>query len=228
MGAPPPSERPVLPDGLAVFVKRDCPTCVVVAPVLEQLKDANARLTIYTQDDPDFPEGLGALDDTSLHASWHHDIEAVPTLLKVEAGREVERAVGWQRQEWEALTGVTGLGPTLPDWRPGCGSRSVDPDLEAELAARFGGSALHSRRVELGSAEDPFEAMWNRGWSDGLPLVPPTPARVTSRLADRRPLTSSISSSRPIKLVSWTGKLCGCASKELRAGKSVCRSGCIS
>jgi hypothetical protein len=155
----------------------------VVAPVLEQLKDANARLTIYTQDDPDFPEGLGALDDTSLHASWHHDIEAVPTLLKVEAGREVERAVGWQRQEWEALTGVPGLGPSLPDWRPGCGSRSVDPDLEAELAARFGGSALHSRRVELGSAEDPFEAMWNRGWSDGLPLVPPTPARVLAMLA---------------------------------------------
>jgi hypothetical protein len=30
--------------------------------------------------------------------------------------------------------------------------------------------------------EDPFEAMYARGWSDGLPLVPPTPDRVETML----------------------------------------------
>jgi thiol-disulfide isomerase/thioredoxin len=173
--------RPVLPDGLVAIVKKDCPTCVTVAPVLAQLATFGS-LTVYSQDDPSFPEGTDPRDDTSLDVSWHYDIEAVPTVLRVENGAEVERIVGWQREEWESLSGVTGLGEGLPDWRPGCGSLSVDPDRTAELAARFGGSAVRSRRVELGDQEDEFEAMWSRGWSDGLPLVPPTLPRVMAML----------------------------------------------
>lgn len=174
--------KPSLPDGLVAFVKKDCPTCVTVAPVLAQLAGLT-RLTVFSQDDPDFPEGLSPRDDTALELSWHHEIEVVPTLLRVEDGHEVERIVGWQRDEWEAFSGCPGLGPELPAWRPGCGSRSVDPDREAELAARFGGSLLRARRVALADLEDEFEAMWNRGWSDGLPLVPPTPSRVMAMLA---------------------------------------------
>ena len=50
--------RPPLPDGLVAFVKRDCPTCVVVAPVLAQISAApGVALTVFTQDDPEFPEG---------------------------------------------------------------------------------------------------------------------------------------------------------------------------
>jgi hypothetical protein len=41
---------------------------------------------------------------------------------------------------------------------------------------------LSSRRVELGVAEDDAEAMFERGWSDGLPVVPPTPERVARML----------------------------------------------
>ena len=37
--------------------------------------------------------------------------------------------------------------------------------------------------IRFGAAEDPFEAMFDRGWSDGLPLVPPTPERVQQMLA---------------------------------------------
>jgi hypothetical protein len=175
---------------LVAIVKRDCPTCELVAPVLGELA-ARAELTVYSQDDPSFPRGLGAADDTSLEVSWHHEIEAVPTLLKVGAGgSEEERAVGWHREEWESLSGLTGLGADLPDWRPGCGSRSVDPDLAPELAVRFGRSTLKSRRVELAALEDEVEALFERGWSDGLPLVPPSERRVlamlegTSRRAD--------------------------------------------
>jgi hypothetical protein len=181
---------PALPAGLVAIVKRDCPTCELVAPVLGELA-ARAELTVYSQDDPSFPRGLGAADDTSLEVSWHHEIEAVPTLLKVGAGgSEEERAVGWHREEWESLSGLTGLGADLPDWRPGCGSRSVDPDLAPELAVRFGRSTLKSRRVELAALEDEVEALFERGWSDGLPLVPPSERRVlamlegTSRRAD--------------------------------------------
>ena len=74
------------------------------------------------------------------------------------------------------------LGPSLPDWRPGCGSLSVDPAHADELAVRFSGSGLRSRRVALAGREDEWEAMWDRGWSDGLPVVPPTEARVLRML----------------------------------------------
>ncbi|MFQ5415988.1 MAG: thioredoxin [Myxococcota bacterium] len=173
--------RPPLPDGIVAVVKRDCPTCLLVAPVLASLA-GKLQLTVYTQDDPRFPEGVGPVDDTDLRVSWHHDIEAVPTLLRVESGVEVERTLGWHRGDWEKLTGVVGLGADLPEWRPGCGSRSVDPDLAADLAVRYGNAKLRSRRVELAPLEDEFEAMFQRGWSDGLPLVPPTEKRVLAML----------------------------------------------
>ncbi len=176
--ATPSTDAPVLPDGLVAVVKRSCPTCELVVPVLAQLPG----ITVFVQDDPTFPEGLDPVDDTSLAVSWHHHIETVPTLIKVVGGREVDREEGWHRGRWEALTGVTGLGPGLPEFRPGCGSLAVDPNLADELAVRFGGSTLRSRRVELADLEDEMEAMFDRGWTDGLPVVPPTEARVLRML----------------------------------------------
>ena len=173
--------RHALPEGLVVFVKRECPTCELVVPVLAELR-ARAGLTVIVQDDPAFPAGLAPRHDADLALSWHHGIEAVPTLLRVVDGAEKERAVGWQRGEWEALAGVRGLGAGLPAWRPGCGSLSVDPDRLPELRARFEAGRLHARRVELAEREDEQEAMFARGWSDGLPLVPPTPERVLAML----------------------------------------------
>jgi hypothetical protein len=170
-------------------VKRDCPTCELVAPVLAELA-ARTPLTVYSQDDPAFPPGVAALDDTSLAVSWHHGIEAVPTLIRVSPdGSEQARVVGWHRGEWEQISGLAGLGPGLPDWRPGCGSLSVDPDRAPELAVRFGGSRLRARRIELAPLEDENEALFQRGWTDGLPVVPPTERRVLAMLegTSRRP-----------------------------------------
>ena len=89
-------ERPPLPSGVVVFVKRDCPTCEFVVPMLNAIGE-KVPLTVYTQDDPDFPPDIDAVDDTDLTFSWLYDIEAVPTILRVESGREVERSLGWHR-----------------------------------------------------------------------------------------------------------------------------------
>lgn len=173
---------PPLPDGLVAVVKRDCPTCVLVAPVLVDLA-ARAGLTVISQDDAAFPtDAEWVVHDDDLSRSWHHDIDTVPTLLRVSGGTADERIEGWSRDQWEAFTGVPDLGVDLPDWRPGCGSLSVDPTLTDMLAVRFSGSTLTSRRVEIAALEDEWEAMWDRGWSDGLPVVPPTEARVLRML----------------------------------------------
>jgi hypothetical protein len=170
-----------LPDGWVAVVKRDCPTCVLVAPVLQQLAAAG-DLTVYSQDDPAFPDGVRVVDDRELEVSWRLQVHTVPTVLRVEGGREVERTEGWLRERWEALTGVDGLGAGLPDHRPGCGSRSVEWGVEDQLERRYGGRQLASRRVELAGLEDDVEAMYDRGWTDGLPVVPPTEERVLRML----------------------------------------------
>ena len=171
-----------LPDGWVVVLKRDCPTCILVEPVLRQLAAAG-ELTVYSQDDPGFPAGLPVVDDRALETSWRLQIDTVPTLLRVADGTEVARTVGWLRSSWEELTAVTGLGPELPDHRPGCGSRSVEWGVEEELARRYGDRILTSRTVELADLEDEHEAAYARGWTDGLPVVPPTETRVLAMLS---------------------------------------------
>lgn len=162
-----------LPDGLVAVVKRECPTCVLVEPVLRELGAA-----VWCQDDAGWFEH----DDTELELSYRLGIETVPTLMRIDAGEETDRVVGWSREQWEALTGVAGLGADLPEHRPGCGSLSVDPGRIDALEARYGGTGLGSRRVELADLEDDHEAMYDRGWTDGLPVVPPTPERVLRML----------------------------------------------
>ncbi len=195
---------PVLPDGLVAVVKRDCPTCELIAPVLTELHERSG-LNVITQDDPCFPADADwVCYDEDLALSWHHNIETVPTLLMVSDSTEQQRTVGWSRSQWEELAVVERLGEGLPEWSPGCGSLSVDPAIADELAVRFCASRLSSRRVELAALEDEWEAMWNRGWSDGLPVVPPTQARVLRMLEGTSREPDEIAATVPPSLVECT------------------------
>jgi hypothetical protein len=171
------SQRPILPDGLVVVVKEECETCRMVAPLLVDL-----AVTVYTQDDPAFPVGVDPVHDADLAISWHHDIETVPTLIRVVDGNEVERTVGWLKSDWRRITGIDTLGENLPVMRPGCGSLSVDPNLVDSLRARFAGGTLRSRRLELADLDDEMEVLFERGVTDGLPVAPPTEERVLRML----------------------------------------------
>ena len=169
-------------DGLVAVVKRDCPTCVLTAPVLGELA-RRAGITVYTQDDPSFPDTVpGPVDDLGLDISHRLAIEIVPTLIRLDAGHEVDRTYGWDRAEWERVAGIAGLGIDLPRSRPGCGAKNVEPGIIERLKIRFNETGLVSRRIAIGNDEDEYEAMYARGWSDGLPLVPPTEERVLRML----------------------------------------------
>ncbi|NND67081.1 MAG: thioredoxin [Halioglobus sp.] len=167
-----------------VFVKRDCPTCALVEPVLAGLQDEGRSLKVWSQDDPAFPPTVsGVGDDLDLEQSWRHSVEIVPTVIRMEGETESERTEGWDKAEWRRLFGAGDIAADLPDFRPGCGSKSVGPGMAETLALRFGDIELASRRVDIGELEDPVEACYERGWSDGLPLVPPTELRVVRMLA---------------------------------------------
>ena len=173
----------LLENGWVVVVKHDCPTCELVQPVLRKMADSGTPLQVFSQDDPSFPEGLATVvDDRDLEQSFRLEIESVPTLIRRENGQEVERTVGWHRGEWWELTGIAGLGEELPELQPGCGSPSVEPGVAERLQARFGEVPFQSRQVPLSENEDPIEVAYDRGWSDGFPVVPPTDERILRML----------------------------------------------
>lgn len=166
-----------------IVVKRDCPTCVLVEPVIAQAQAAGATLAVWSQDDPAFPASVsGVGDDRTLEQSWRLQIETVPTLIRREHETETGRVVGWDRDVWMQLLELPSLEHDLPPFRPGCGSMSVGPGMSETLALRFGDITLASRRIEVGDMEDPIESCFERGWSDGLPVVPPTELRVVRML----------------------------------------------
>ena len=80
--------------------------------------------------------------------------------IRVVDGVEVERTVGWLRPTGRSSPASPRSAPDLPQFRPGCGSMSVDPDLVDELRVRHGGSVLRSRRIEIADAEDELEMMF--------------------------------------------------------------------
>jgi hypothetical protein len=57
------------------------------------------------------------------------------------------------------------------------------------LEAKHKGGTLRSRKIEYAEADDPVEMCFMRGWTDGLPVTPPTDERVLAMLkgTTRRP-----------------------------------------
>jgi len=54
------------------------------------------------------------------------------------------------------------------------------------LEAKHTGGTLVSRKIEYSESSDPAEICYERGWSDGLPVTPPTDERVLAMLKGTR------------------------------------------
>jgi hypothetical protein len=192
---------------LLAFLKEDCPTCNTCAPLLEAAHRAfgGSLLVMAIGQEAAGNRVLGEhygfsfpmLDDSALRVSFANDIDTVPTLLLASPDGEVQRrVVGFDRSEWQetfaALAQVAGAVVPDIDWdaypafMPGCGSRSVEPGIYEKLLAESEGSPIRARRIEVAVHDDEFEFMFDQGFTDGLPVVPPTPERVVRMLAGTR------------------------------------------
>jgi len=180
---------------LLALVKHDCPVCDQVLPALDAARAGGAPLRILSQSDPGDTArqaerlGLGEVPtvDQELRESARLDPGAVPALVLLVDGHERGRVEGLDRDALGELARGAGAELVLdglPAHRPGCASRTRDPEVAAVLAARAARAAgrLRSRTLLVGSLEDPFEALHERGLTDGLPVVPPTPERVVAML----------------------------------------------
>lgn len=172
-----------------LFLKHECHTCVAIEPVVQILAAQLPGLQIYVQDDPAYMAQYAAHYDATLEHSFRHNIEVTPTLIQLQHGSESarpdgqHRTEGWHRADSQSLTGLPNLGEGLRAMLPGCGSKSREPGVYERLQARFGDTGLQARRIQVDDWDDPLEACYERGWTDGLPVVPPTPERVLRMLA---------------------------------------------
>ena len=166
------------------IVKEDCPTCRLAVPALAEMQAAGLPLEVVTQDNPAFPENLSPRHDSDLLESHRLGVEIVPTVLAYdEAGAETARIFGWNTAEWRDLSGLSSLGQGLPDNMPGCGALNVMPGMVEKLALAAGELTLSSREIEVAEEADPHEVAYDRGWTDGLPVIPPTDLRIARMLA---------------------------------------------
>ena len=97
--------------------------------------------------------------------------------------RSSETVVGWDADAIAALVGracgaVGAPAPEITDepprTKPGCAAKSTYDEETLALMERAG-------------AADEMEDMFERGWTDGLPVVPPTRSRVEAMLGGRDP-----------------------------------------
>jgi hypothetical protein len=164
----------------------------MIEPLIAELAaSCDGKLSVYVQDDPSYPPSYpDRIDDTSLEFSYRNQVEIVPTLIRqTQDSEDVPRIIGWDKVQWQEFTGIDDLGADLIDFKPGCGSKTQDPGMDELLALKFGDSQFGARQVQVSESEDIMEACFERGWSDGLPVVPPTPLRVMRMLSgtDRKP-----------------------------------------
>ena len=76
--------------------------------------------------------------------------------------------------------------------------------MAEKLEARHKGGTLRSRKIEYGENDDPHELCFDRGWSDGLPVIPPTDARVLRMLSGTRRAADEIVGRIPPSLAECT------------------------
>ena len=169
---------------LLLFVSEECPTSVLtlrrLAPVVSELSAAGVRVAAVFEDPLEVAArvarrtefaGLVLSEPAPYEVSQAYSLASLPTAVLVDrSGVEVGRVVGWDAAGLRTLLSVP-ITDEPPLRKPGCAAKNTyDPE---EL-----------RLLDGGHFSD-LEDMFDRGWSDGLPVIPPTSDRVEAMLGGR-------------------------------------------
>ena len=171
---------------LLLFVSEECPTSVLtlrrLAPIVPEVGASGITVAAVFEDPLEVAArvarrtgfaGTVLSEPAPYDVSRAYGLESLPTAVLVEAdGRQSGRVVGWDADGLEALLSVS-LTAEAPRRKPGCAAKNT-----------YDAAAL---RALDGAGFDELEEMFERGWTDGLPVIPPTPERVQAMLAGREP-----------------------------------------
>jgi hypothetical protein len=177
---------------LLLFVSEECPTSAMalrnLGPLCRDWEEAGLTSAAVFEDPLEVAirvarrrgwTGRVVSQDPPYRTSRDYQLVSVPTAILVDqAGMMAGTVVGWDQPGLVALIGKAEalLHATLaipqatgPLRKPGCSSKAaIDPALAAAMARPAAG--------------DELEEMFERGWTDGLPVIPPTPERVEAML----------------------------------------------
>ncbi len=156
---------------IVVFAHADCPTSALALRRLAELEDD--RLVCVLEEPPEVAARLARrfgltcpvlAEPGPYELSRALGVEWVPTAIRVDGdGSPGDRVIGWDVDAYASLLGREVRAE--PARKPGCGARWTYEPVEGGL--------------------DELEDMFERGWTDGLPVVPPTPERVEAMLGGR-------------------------------------------
>ncbi len=183
---------------LVVFVEADCPTSRLTLSRLEPLREpfaaAGARIVAVHQDPPHVAarvmraaqarfDALSEAPPYEVSRAW--GLQSVPTAVLVDRdGTAREVIVGWDAEDFDRVAAWIARAAAAPPARvtrehpvrkPGCGARNTYEGVAP--AAGDGGF-------------DELEDLFDRGWTDGLPVIPPTRERVDRMLGGADPARS--------------------------------------
>jgi hypothetical protein len=177
---------------LLLFVSEECPTSAMalrnLGPLCLAWEEAGLTSTAVFEDPLEVAvrvarrlgwAGRVASEEPPYETSRAYQLVSVPTaVLADRAGTIAGTVTGWDQPSLVALIGKAEalLGTKLaippaaePLLKPGCSSKAaIDPELAAAMSGPAG--------------TDDIEEMFDRGWTDGLPVIPPTAERVEAML----------------------------------------------
>jgi len=178
---------------LLVFVSQECPTSAMavrnLGPLCHSWEQAGLSVTAIFEDPLEVAirvarrlgwTGRVVSQAPPYETSRAYGLLSFPTTVLVgQGGIRAGTVVGWDQRALLAMIGqaATMLGTATlapppsaePRYKPGCSSKAaIDPEIAAAIASQ--------------RADDEMEEMFERGWTDGLPVVPPTPERVEAML----------------------------------------------
>lgn len=182
---------------LIVFASDECPTSAItvrrLAPIVDDLSSAGITVAVVFEDPLEVAarvarragfRGAVLSEPAPYDVSRSYELVSVPTSLLVDRDRNlVDRVTGWDAERLDELlaracerAGVAPIHVTrdAPARKPGCASKNTY-DLETLTL------------IDAPSAADELEEMFDRGWTDGLPVIPPTERRIEAMLGGREP-----------------------------------------
>ena len=223
---------------LLIFASEECPTCALalrrLGPIVAPLREAGVALAVVFEDPLEVAarvarearfRGTVLAEPAPYDTSRAYALESLPTTFLLDRDASVAgTVVGWDAGALSALVGracaaVRAPAPEITDEpprrKPGCAAKST---YDEEMLALVDGAG----------AADEMEDMFERGWTDGLPVVPPTRSRVEAMLGGRDP-QRSLGDVPPgmgeatLERVAACAVLAGCRPRPRRCRSRACR-----
>ena len=171
---------------LLLFVSEECPTCTLalrrLAPVVPELSAAGVSAAAVFEDPLEVAArvarrtgftGTVLSEPAPYEVSGAYELASLPTMVLVDrSGEQIGRVVGWDADALGELLPVS-ISAEAPRRKPGCAAKNT-----------YDAASL---RALDGAGFDELEEMFERGWTDGLPVIPPTRERVEAMLAGHEP-----------------------------------------